>query len=281
MYTSHFRVKLHIMSATSAITFTTCQAGIGEPAVADIIAFLSRQLGIATRFINDITWQEREHLLNDHKIDVGWICGAPYVQRMYRGDAIELLAAPVYAAPRYMNKPVYFSDIMVRHDSPIHTFADLRGARWAYNNIGSHSGYEVVRHYLAQHGVNGDYFGSVVCSGAHQLSMEMIASGEIDASAIDTTVFDGVRKINPALCEQLRAIDVLGPSSQPPWVIGLHVPEAVRMALRDALTLMHEDNEGYDILQRHGFARFARVADADYDDIREMVRVADEAGVTL
>ncbi len=269
------------MPTLDPITFTTCQAAIGEPAVAEIVAYLAKRLGIATHFINGITWQEREHLLNQYQIDVGWICGAPYVQRIAKHDAIELLAAPVYAAPRYLNRPVYFSDVMVRRDSPIYTFADLRGARWAYNNLGSHSGYQVVRYYLARHGVNGDYFGSLVCSGAHQRSMEMIANGEIDASAIDTTVFDGAREINPTLCDALRVIDVLGPSSQPPWVIGLHVPKAVRARLRDALTHMHLETEGAALLQRHGFARFASVVDADYDDIREMLRVADGAGVRL
>jgi phosphonate transport system substrate-binding protein len=269
------------MPTLHPISFTTCQAAIGEPAVADIVAYLAQRLGIATHFINDITWQERERMLNEYAIDVGWICGAPYAQRKDSGDAIELLAAPVYAAPRYLNRPIYFSDVMVRKDSPIYTFEGLRGARWSYNNLGSHSGYQVVRYYLAQHGVGGEYFGSVVCSGAHQRSMEMIASGEIDASAIDTTVFDGVRAVNPALCEQLRVIDVLGPSSQPPWVIGLHVPEDARRRLRDALTRMHLDDEGAALLRQHGFARFAPVVDSDYDDIREMLRVADVAGVRL
>jgi phosphonate transport system substrate-binding protein len=187
----------------------------------------------------------------------------------------------VYAAPRYMDRPVYFSDVMVRRDSAYGRFEDLRGARWAYNNLGSHSGYEVVRYALARRGLNGDFFGSLICSGAHQRSMEMIASGEIDASAIDTTVFDAVRETAPELCAQLRTIDVLGPSSQPPWVIGARVPAALRQALRAALVGMNTEEKGRAILRRHGLARFARVSDVDYDDIRGMLALADQCKVLL
>lgn len=265
----------------TTITITTCQAAIAEPVMAEITRYLGDRLGFELRFVNDIAWQERERRFDEGEIDIAWICGAPYVHKMARHDPIELLAAPVYAAPRYMNRPVYFSDVMVRRDSPYQAFSDLRGTRWAYNNLGSHSGYEVVRYALARNGLNGDFFGSVMCSGAHQRSMEMIAGGEIDASAIDSTVFDAVREINPVLCTQLRAIEVLGPSSQPPWVIGTHVPAEIRLALREALTHMHEVGMGRAILQRPGFARFAPVVDADYDDIREMLRVADSCNVSL
>jgi phosphonate transport system substrate-binding protein len=281
MNTRYWADKLHADMTMTTLTLTTCQAAIAEPAVAAITRYLSDRLGLDLRFVNDIAWQERERRFDAGQIDIAWICGAPYVQKMAHGDAIELLAAPVYAAPRYLNRPVYFSDVMVRRDSAYQTFIDLRGARWAYNNLGSHSGYQVVRYALARKGLNGDFFGSVMCSGAHQRSMEMIASGEIDASAIDTTVFDAVREINPELCEQLRVIEVLGPSAQPPWVIGTHVSGEVRLALRQALTHMHEDDEGCAILHRHGLRRFAAVVDVDYDDIREMVRIADEQKVTL
>jgi phosphonate transport system substrate-binding protein len=265
----------------SSISFTTCQAPIADPAVGDIVHYLGLRLGIDTRFVVDVAWQERERLLTSGAIDVGWICGAPYVRKIRRSDPIELLAAPVYAGPRYGQRPVYFSDVMVRRDSGFRSFADLRGARWAYNSPGSHSGYEVVRYHLARHGLNGDFFGSIIATGAHQRSMELIARGEIDASAIDTTVFDAVYERQPDLCAQLRAIEVLGPSSQPPWVIGTHVPADDRQALRAALTRMHEDDQGEAVLRRHGLARFAAVADSDYDDIRAMLALADTARVTL
>ncbi|BCX05106.1 MAG: hypothetical protein KatS3mg053_3044 [Candidatus Roseilinea sp.] len=266
----------------TTLTFTTCQAAIAEPMCADVVRHLAGQLNIETRFVVDIAWEMRERLLYAGEIDAGWICGAPYVRATNGPDAsVELLAAPVFAAPRYQDRPIYFSDVIVRRDSAYGSFADLRGARWAYNNHGSHSGYEVVRYYLARIGLNGDFFGQVIISGAHQRSVEMILSGQADAAAIDSTVLELMFAREPALSERLRVIEVLGPSSQPPWVIGRRVPATLRRTLRETLIHMHEDAEGRVILARHGVARFAPVTDADYDDVRQMLRVADARGVRL
>lgn len=265
-----------------ALTFTTCQAAIAEPMCADVVRYLGHRLNIEMRFINDIAWEARERLLDEGRIDVGWICSAPYVHKMDEQRApVELLAAPVYAAPRYEDRPIYFSDVVVRRDSPYRTFTDLKGARWAYNNYGSHSGYHVARYHLARLGLNGDFFGRITASGAHSRSVELILSGEIDASAIDSTVLELLAEREPTLPERLRAIDVMGPSSQPPWVIGQHVPAGVRRLLREGLTHMHEDAEGKAILKRHRVARFAAVVDSDYDDIRGMLQLADACGVVL
>lgn len=264
------------------LTFTTCQAAIAEPMCADIVRYLASRLNIETRFIADIVWEMRERLLYAGQIDAGWICGAPYVRTTNEASApIELLAAPVFAAPRYQDRPIYFSDVVVRCDSAYRNFADLRGARWAYNNYGSHSGHEVVRYHLARLGLNGDFFGQVIVSGAHQRSVEMILNEQADAAAIDSTVLETMFAHEPALAERLRVIAVLGPSSQPPWVIGRHVPAALRRALRAALIHMHKDAEGRIVLARHHLARFAPVTDSDYDGVREMLRIADACGVQL
>lgn len=264
------------------LTFTTCQAAIAEPMCTDVVRYLASRLDIEIRFIADIAWEMRERLLYAGQIDAGWICSAPYVRTTGRPDTpIKLLAAPVFAAQRYQNRPIYFSDVVVRRDSSYRNFADLRGARWAYNNHGSHSGYEVVRYHLARLGLNGDFFGQVIVSGAHQRSVEMILNGQADASAIDSTVMELMITREPALPERLRVIEVLGPSSQPPWVIGRRVPVALHQALREALTHMHEDTEGRAILAEHRLVRFAPMTDSDYDNVREMLCVADAHSVQL
>ena len=63
---------------------------------------------------------------------------------------MELLAVPVPADPRYQGRAIYFSDVIVRTESPFKTFAELRGKVWAYNERRSHSGYNVVRAYLSK-----------------------------------------------------------------------------------------------------------------------------------
>jgi len=91
--------------------------------------------------------------------------------------AVVPLAAPVLQGPRYQGRPVYFSDVIVRRDSPLRSFADLRGASWSYNDPDSHSGYNLTRYELARRGEARGYFGTVVSAGWHQESIRWVAEG--------------------------------------------------------------------------------------------------------
>jgi len=237
--------------------------------------WLARQVGVTIDVIDTVPWQERERLLDRGEAQVGFICGLPYVRKVDRPDPrIELLAAPVMAAARYGRRPIYFSDVVVRHDSPFRTFADLRGASWSYNEPGSQSGYNLIQYHLATLGERSGYFSRVVEAGAHQESLRMIRDGEIDASAIDSTVLELELSLRPALAPRLRVIATLGPSPIPPAVVSRRVPAALRAALRRALLTMHRDDEGRAILAAGLLDRFTRVRDADYDEIRHMAREA-------
>jgi ABC-type phosphate/phosphonate transport system substrate-binding protein len=256
------------------LRFSSCQAPIAEPFCKALAAFIGDKLSISSEFVADVPWQERARLLDRGDIQVGWICGLPYVRK----NDLELLAAPVMRHPRYGGKPVYYSDVIVRADSSIQSFGDLRGTRWAYNEPGSHSGYNVTRYYLAKDGLGLDYFGSFIESGSHQNSLRMLLEREIDATAIDSTVLEMVHKKDPSIAEQIRTITVLGPSPAPPWVVHPSVSSDVRQALREAFLSVEKDPRGQRMLEEAGMLRFAAVSDSDYDPIREMERVASKIG---
>jgi len=245
------------------------------PVMAEIAAYAERRLGLPTEFIDQIPWQQREERFDRGEIQVCWICGAPYVQKADQPNpSIELLAAPVMRGDRYQNRPIYFSDVVVRRDSPFQQFTDLRGCRWAYNEPRSHSGYFLTRYHLAMLEEFCGFFGSVVESGAHQTSLQQVLSGEVDASAIDSTVLEHALREDPSLHRQIRIIDTLGPSPAPPWLVSTNVPAALRARLRSLLVQMTDNPEGETILARGGLARFALVGDRDYDPIRHMLQIA-------
>lgn len=258
------------------IRITTCQAPIAEFFVRDVANYLAQMLGQPTQFVNDIAWQERQARLDRGELDIGWICGAPYVRRIdQRPAAIELLAAPVMAGARYQARPIYFSDVLVRADSEWQHVADLRGRRWGFNERKSYSGYEVVRHFLATQQLDGRFYGQVIECGSHQNAVQMLLRGEIDGAAIDSTVLDLLYERQPELHDQVRAIAALGPSPIPPWVIGLHVAVDQREAIRRCLLEMHRTAQGQAILQRGQTLRFARVSDEDYRITRERLKLAE------
>lgn len=260
------------------LTLASYLAENARPVHERIAAWVGRRLGEPAELLA-APWEERLRWLDDGRVHVGFLCGWPYSQRVDRpGSAIELCCAPVMAAPRYRNRPIYFTDVIVAARSPFRSFADLRGRAYAYNDPDSHSGYNVPRDHLLRLGETAGYFGRVVASGSHQASIRLVETGEVDASGIDSTVLDLERQRRPDLGQALRIVESIGPSPIPPVVVARGLPEPLKRRLADAFLTMHEDPEGRAILADGLLARFVAVRDRDYDPVRETIRRAQAAG---
>jgi len=265
----------------AGLIVASCQAPNADEGVEAVAEYLARALGRPLTVVDQIDWLAREQRLDDGQIDIGWICGWPYVHKMRRRPPnLELLAAPVPAGERYQDRPIYFSDVVVRRDSPYQTFAELRGATWGYNEPGSQSGYNITRYHLARLGLTWAFFGRVTATGAHENSLRELLAGRLAASAIDSTVLETEFQRQPALREQVRVIEVLGPSPSPPWVAQTRLPAALRARVRETMLAMHHNPAGQAALARAGLARFAAVSDSDYDVIREMEKAAAHVNLT-
>ncbi|MEX1248833.1 MAG: PhnD/SsuA/transferrin family substrate-binding protein [Anaerolineales bacterium] len=258
------------------LRFTSCQAPNADVQFGRVVDYVGHRLGIEPEFVSDHDWEQREAGLFAGDFQVGWICGLPYVRQADSSNpSVAVLAAPLMAGARYAGEPVYFSDVVVRHDREFRTFNDLRGRTWAYNEPHSHSGYNLTRYMLAAKGLNGDYFGRRVEAGSHENALRLLLSGKIDATALDSTVLETELSASPQLADQLRILEAWGPSPIPPWVVHVSVPLALRTRLHQALTQMHMEPEGKAMLESAGQSRFVAVIDRQYDPIREMYRRAE------
>jgi phosphonate transport system substrate-binding protein len=241
-----------------------------------IADYVGDKLGIATELVTGESFDQFER----GEVDAGYICGLPYVDLTRRRPApVELLAAPVLEGDRYRDRPIYFSDVIVRLDRPYRSFAELRGCSWSYNDPDSQSGYGITRYWLARMGETGGFFGRVVEAGFHQRSVQMVATGEIDASAIDSQVLAIELRDHAELAEQVKVIDALGPSTIQPVVAASRLPEGLKADLRAVYLEIGQDPAARQALDQGLIRRFAEVEDSTYDDIREMVRVCEDVGL--
>jgi phosphonate transport system substrate-binding protein len=247
-----------------------------RPAHTAIAAFLREHAGIDAHLVSGPPWQVQLRMLDAGVAHMAFICGLPYTRR---ADAFEPVAAPVQAGPRYRGRPVYFSDVVVRRESRFRRFGDLRGARLAYNELGSLSGYEALRAHLAQLGHLAGFFGAAIETGDHMVSLGLLVEGECDAAAIDSTVLELALRDNPDLSMQIRSVAALGPHPAPPCVVSRALPAATKESLRAALVALHEHPAGRAALEAGRLLGFAPVSDADYEPIRRVARLA--AGVAL
>lgn len=201
-----------------------------------------------------------------------------------RPGLLEPLAAPVLQAlpwaehrPNFIGRPVYYSDIVVPAGRPWQSLADLRGRSWAYNDPDSHSGYNVTRAELVRRGWTNGFFGSVLASGFHQRSLELVAAGQVDASAIDCQVLAIELRDNPGLADRVRIIDSLGPSTIQPVVAAGRLPATLRADLAAALAELAREPGASEALRAGFIERLAPVVDRDYDDIRAMLADVERA----
>lgn len=261
---------------------TSCMAPVADRFVRALADLIGRRLALETRYVQELPWQQREQWLDEGRVQLGWVCGLPYVWKTddeAQRAPLDLLVAPVMAGRRYGERPVYFSDLVVRQDSRFERFEALRGASWAFNEPRSHSGYLLTRYQLALRGLNGDYFGRVVGAGSHERALQMIVAREIDAAAIDSTVLELVLEQQPELRKHIRILESWGPSPIPPWLVHRRTAPALREALQKLLLQLHEDNEGRTVLRLGHMARFVTVRDEDYDPIRHMARRAQDVSL--
>ena len=269
-----------VLASLPPLNLTSLQAPHADGFCRALSEYLAQALCRAVRFVDVEPWQARERLLDAGQIELAWICGLPYTRRREVADpGVGLLVAPVMALPRYEDRPIYFSDVVVRRESPWRAFSDLGGTRWAYNEPSSHSGYCLTCFELARMGLHSSFFASVVEAGSHEAALELLLEGRIDATGLDSTVLDAMIERRPELVEELRVIATWGPSAIPPWVVSTRVDEPTRLRLLEILSSMHLDPVGRAILADAQTARFSPVEDADYDSIRAMARAAKD--VTL
>ncbi len=256
------------------LRFVTFLAPSIKPMYQYIAEYISERLGMAT----ELTVAEDYTPATNGSMDVGFICGLPYVL-FTRDDPASMfpIAAPVLQGDRYGDRPIYFSDVIVRRDSSFEDFEALRGGRWAFNEPLSQSGYGIVRQKLVEIGETNGFFGKVVEAGFHQRSIRLVQTGEVDASAIDSQVLEVAMREHPQLREKLRVIDVLGPSTIQPVVASGSLPSSLRADLIAVLEQLGDDPAARPALDHGLVRRFEAVNEGSYDDIRGMVHAAEEA----
>ena len=200
--------------------------------------------------------------------DLGFLCAPGYLWLAERRPpAVALVpAAFVFDDPRTAGRPVYFADLVVARESRAHALADLRGARWVYNDPCSLSGYFSVLAALGELGERPGFFAEARALGSHHAALDAVESGAADVAAIDSNTLLLERRGGRR--RAVRVLASLGPYPVQPIVVRATLPAALKAALAPALLGMHESEPGRSALAACGVRRLAPVSPADYEPER-------------
>ncbi|NET74215.1 MAG: PhnD/SsuA/transferrin family substrate-binding protein, partial [Sphaerospermopsis sp. SIO1G2] len=253
----------------SLLKLTSCQARNTFPLIKELGPYLEKKLGIQTEYEHDAPWQDRARWLYEGRLQFGWICSKPYAIQMDETPRLlNGIAVPIMKGSIYNDEPVYYSYLMVHKESPAVSLTDLAGARVAYNEPGSQSGYFSLLWGLEQIGETADFFGEWVESGAHAFSLEMLQAQTVEAAAIDTTLWDYEISQNRDAFDDLKIIGQLGPFPGPPLAAHVSLPQSLQESLQVILMEMHDDPEGKAILEASLIERFTAVSDQFYRELQ-------------
>lgn len=178
-----------------------------------------------------------EDPFHDGRADFGWICSTSFVDLATRLPDPSVRLVGVAWVPRdagSAGQPVYYGDVVVRPDSPVRDLSDLVGRSIGCNDQVSLSGHFALRIALRQRDLDPDRFADLRFTGGHDLSLDQLVAGQLDAAVVDSVVRMRRSASDPEIA-RLRVIERLGPWPVQPLVARADLGDDVVTAARRAL----------------------------------------------
>lgn len=204
------------------------------------------------------------------RFDLGWVCSTSFVDLSLRSEdpSVQLVGvAWVPADVRSAGLPVYFSDLVVRPDSSVTSLEDLAGLRIGCNDPISLSGHHALRFEISNRGGDPDDFAHLVFTGGHDRSIEMVASGDLDAAVVDSVVRTRRARAEPDVAA-LRVVDAFGPWPVQPLVASTTLSEAACATITKTILATNLDPQMQTELDAAGLQCFVPIGADHYASVR-------------
>lgn len=286
---AHIRITLILAGVLALLTAAGGNVHAGEPplkiGVASMIApvdavkyyqaiidYIGERIGRPVQMVHRRTYEEMDGLLERREVNVAFICSAPYVKNREK-FGIELLVAPIVSGSTR-----YHSYIIVHKDSPITSFAELKGKVFAFTDPKSNTGKLYPTYLLKTMGTTPDrFFKRHTFSYSHNKSVEQVAKKIADGAAVENLVYEYMRKQGSPYVALTQVIEKSPAFGMPPVVVTKGIDPVLKNGIKNAFLNMHKDPRGKAILDAMMIDGFSPVSDGSYDSIREMERAVRES----
>ncbi|CAH0691914.1 unnamed protein product [Spodoptera exigua] len=214
---------------------------------------------------------DRPDPFSTNKVDLAFMTASAYIKlREKKNGNIELLpVTPVFAHQMNVeNKPGYFSDIIIHSDKKAHnvnTLLDLRGCTFAYSDEESLSGSKIVLKTLKEKGENASFFGSLLRSGSHLSSAQMVLSKQAEWAAVDSTTLLFSKKFMYDGGKDIITLETLGRLPPYPIVVNAKLHEETKKAITNALLRLPQTQQWKNKFAKFGIIKFEVNSDVAYN----------------
>jgi ABC-type phosphate/phosphonate transport system substrate-binding protein len=161
-----------------------------------------------------------------------FMCGLPY---SLATPQPELVVAPIPSPADYGGRACYWSDVVVRADSPFQTIEQTFGHRLALTTPESQSGYAALLHDLMPYATGTPPYREIIEPRFTPMgNLTAVIEGKADVAPIDSYAFSLMSKHVPELTRQVRTVMRTEPTAIPLLVASGPAPAAVTEAFLTA-----------------------------------------------
>jgi ABC-type phosphate/phosphonate transport system substrate-binding protein len=195
-----------------------------------------------------------------------FMCGLPW---SLAAEQPGLVAAPVPSPAPYGDQPCYWSDVIVRADSPFLAIEQTFGHRLALTTPESQSGYAALLHALIPRAGSAPLFREIIEPRFTPMGALMaVIERKAELAPIDSYAFALLSKHAPELTAQVRIIMRTEPTAIPVLVASGPVSPRITAAFLQA----REVPAASELMDQLLIHRFVRPKRAAYDALRARFR---------
>ena len=235
-----------------------------------LILIVEKLTGFEINTIKVTDYNAAVEAMRAGRADIAWYGGKTYIKAAEIADA-EAFAAGVRPGEKNAN---YFAYFVVKNDSKIQKFSDIKGKVLSLNTIGSTSGDLIPQVELAKINLsitNKDHFKNVFYAGSHDACLLAVLNNQSDVCGMSSRNFEARLADNTFKMEQVRIIHKSDPVPPPPLAYSKKILLEDRKKIKKAVLEAHNHGEigGYGGKMSH----YISVKDSDYDVLRKVVEL--------
>jgi phosphonate transport system substrate-binding protein len=226
----------------------------------EFVSYLSKKTGKKIIPKQRRTYAEINSLLKSGEVEFALICTGAYLRGNF-DFGLKLLAVPVING-----RTSYNSYIIVNKESKIESFSQLRGKVFAFTDPLSLTGRLYTLHLLSTMGlIPEEFFGKTFYTSSHEKSIQSVANGLADGAAVDSLIFDDLKRKQSPFTNSLRIIRISPSYGIPPIVASPIAEKSTKQLMLNTLIKMAEDPAGKEILNGIQIEKFILPDPAIYD----------------
>jgi phosphonate transport system substrate-binding protein len=227
----------------------------------ELFDYIGSKLQVKVEFRQRMSYQEVNQLLEQNLVDIAFICTGAYVDGQ---GGFDLLVAPVKN-----NNTYYQAYIITNVESGINSFDELRKRSFAFTDPISNTGSFYPKSLLSRLGESPEhFFSSVINTGSHDLSIQMVSRNLLDGASVNGLVFEYYREHQPELVQNIRVIQKSESFGMPHVVSALLLDSELREKVAMLLLELNEDEEKKKTLAKLSIDGFVLVDDSIYNSAR-------------